>query len=78
MPTNVTIEFMPDDLKSSHRAGGSWGEYPHNGSVREEMSESDAEDMVEGDEDGYAHIVPARRPAAPGSIDSILAANHTI
>lgn len=56
----VTVEFMPDDKKESHRAAGNWGRWPHNGAVREVMYESDALDMVADDADGYARILPHR------------------
>lgn len=53
----VTVETMPDHLRSSHRAAGNWGVYPLNGAHREEMSRAEAEEIVEADEDGYDHIV---------------------
>lgn len=53
----VTIETMPDHLRSSHRAAGNWGSYPANGANRREVSLDEAEEIVAADEDGYDHIV---------------------
>lgn len=53
----VTIEEMPEYLRSSHRAAGNWGDYPLNGSIRRKVSRREANDIVEADEDGYDHIV---------------------
>lgn len=41
----VTIETMPDHLRASHRA------------ERRQVSPEEAEEIIEADEDGYAHIV---------------------
>jgi hypothetical protein len=53
----VTVEHMPEQFKSSHRAANNWGQYPMNGAVREKMSREEAEQLIAADEDGYAHIV---------------------
>lgn len=53
----VIVETMPDHLRDSHRAAGNWGAYPHNGAERESMSRAEADEVVEGDLDGYARIV---------------------
>jgi len=55
--TTVTIETMPDHLRSQHRAAGNWGQWPVNGSVRVEMSADEADEIVASDPDGYARIV---------------------
>ncbi len=57
-PTDlVTIEEMPDQHRSSHRAAGNWGVYPINGATRREVSRDEADEIIESDPDGYAHIV---------------------
>jgi len=53
----VTIEEMPDHLRSSHRAAGNWGRYPMNGAERREVTREEAEEIIAADEDGYDHIV---------------------
>jgi len=53
----VTIETMPDHLRSSHRAARNWGTYPHNGAERSEVTREEAEEIIAADEDGYDHIV---------------------
>lgn len=53
----VTVEEMPDDLRGSHRAAGNWGCWPHNGAERRLVTREEAEAIVSGDADGYAHIV---------------------
>lgn len=53
----VTIEEMPEQYRSSHRAARNWGRYPHNGATRREVSRDEAEEIVAADEDGYDHIV---------------------
>lgn len=53
----VTVEYMPDYLKSSHRAARNWGTYPHNGAIREKLSRDDAQAIIDADDDCYAHIV---------------------
>lgn len=30
----VTVEWMPEHLRSSHEAAGNWGRWPANGAVR--------------------------------------------
>ncbi len=57
MTTFVTIETMPEHLRASHRAAGNWGVYPHNGAERREIEESEAENEIAADPDGYAHVV---------------------
>jgi len=54
---DVTLEEMPDHLRSSHRAAGNWGSYPHNGATRRRCSREEAEEIVAADEDEYDHIV---------------------
>ena len=53
----VIVETMPEHLRSSHRAAGNWGVYPLNGAIRERLDLGEAEEIVETDEDGYAHII---------------------
>lgn len=59
MSRTVVVETMPDCWRASHRAAGNWGRYPSNGAVREEMTEDDADALIESDPDGYAHVVEA-------------------
>lgn len=56
-PDDVTIETMPDCHRQSHRDCGNWGRYPLNGAERETMPRTEAEEIVAGDPDGYAHIL---------------------
>ena len=57
LTTTVIVETMPEHLRSSHRAAGNWGVYPLNGAERTRVSSDEADEIVEADEDGYAHIV---------------------
>lgn len=57
--TLVVLESMPDQHRSSHRAAGNFGVFPHNGSYRYVMPRDEAEEVVESDADGYDHIVRA-------------------
>ena len=52
----VTVEYMPESLRSSHVAAGNRGVYPHNGSVRIRVERSCAERMVESDGD-WARVI---------------------
>ena len=56
--TTVIVETMPEHLRSSHRAAGNWGTYPFNGANSERQDLDEAEEIVEGDEDGYDHAYP--------------------
>lgn len=51
----VTVEFMPEHLRESHRQAGNWGRYPHNGAVRIRVGPECAEDLIDADE--YTHEV---------------------
>lgn len=53
----VVIETMPDHLRGSHRAAGSWGQYPHNGAKRRIVDQDLANDLVAADGDEYDHVV---------------------
>jgi len=53
----VIVETMPAHLRSSHRAAGNWGQYPHNGAERKIMSRYEAGELVAADGDEYDHIV---------------------
>ncbi len=53
----VTVETMPEHLRESHRAARNWGVYPHNGAERLTMTRDEADELVNDDTDGYAHIV---------------------
>lgn len=63
----VVIETMPDCHRASHRAAGNWGVYPMNGAERFTMTRSEADEIVAGDPDEYAHIVG---PADSGEVSS--------
>jgi hypothetical protein len=52
----VVIETMPEQHRSSHRAAGNWGCYPHNGAKRGVIERAEAVDLVARD-DEYDHIV---------------------
>lgn len=58
--TEALVETMPDQYRSSHRAAGNWGVYPHNGAERAWMSLEEAEEVVASDPDGYARIIRTR------------------
>lgn len=51
------VEYMPDHLISSHVTAGNWGRYPCNGAEREEMTLTEAYDLIENDKHKYAHII---------------------
>jgi hypothetical protein len=53
----VLVETMPDHLRGSHRAARNFGAYPANGSIREWVNATEAEELVENDPDGYNRIV---------------------
>lgn len=53
----VTVEYMPEQWKDSHRKAGNWGTYPLNMASRESMAVGDAFELITSDPDGYAHIV---------------------
>jgi hypothetical protein len=53
----VTVEEMPNHLRSSHRTAGNWGVYPANGATRRKVSRREADEIVEADADEYDHIV---------------------
>lgn len=53
----VTVETMPDWCRASCRAARNWGQYPLNGAERSVVPREDAEEIIESDPDGYAHIV---------------------
>lgn len=61
MPTDgddlVLLETMPQQHRSSHRAAGNFGAYPHNGAERFVMPRVEAEEIVDSDEDGYDRIL---------------------
>lgn len=52
-PIKYLIEIMPEHHRSSHRAAGNWGIYPHNGAKRRIVGEHDL--PAEGDE--YDHVI---------------------
>lgn len=47
----VLVEFMPEQYRESHRAGGSEGTYPHNGARRIRVERSCGARMLEHDGD---------------------------
>ena len=47
----VTVEYMPDHLRSSHQAAGNTGTHPVNGSVRILVTQECADAMIEHDGD---------------------------
>jgi len=53
----VVLESMPAQHRSSHRAAGNFGVYPHNGAVRYVMPRVEAEEITDSDTDEYDHIV---------------------
>jgi len=53
----VIVETMPEHLRESHRDAGNWGQYPLNGAVRQIMTRSDAQELVDADGDEYDRIV---------------------
>lgn len=57
----VTVEWMPEHLRSSHEAAGNWGEYPHNGAERLRCCPGCAEMLqAEQDEQDERHEVMIR------------------
>lgn len=63
MSNLVVIEVMPTHHRSSHRAAGNWGTYPHNGATRFSATEDEADRIVREDTDGYDRIVPSADPS---------------
>ena len=53
----VTIEVMPDQHRQSHRNAGNWGQFPLNGALRFRTTRQQADEIIESDPDGYAHLV---------------------
>lgn len=53
----VWIEIMPEHLRASHRAAHNWGRYPANGAQRMLVTQDEAEQWIEEDNDGYNHLV---------------------
>lgn len=54
----VTVEWMPEFLRQSHRAAANRGWYPANGSERLGVERSCADLLVEGDEE-WTEIIDA-------------------
>lgn len=53
----VAIEIMPEYLRDRHRAAGNWGRYPLNGAERMLVTEEEAAELIEDDDDEYNHLV---------------------
>lgn len=53
----VEVEIMPEHLRESHRAARNWGRYPYNGAQRMLVTQDEAEQLIEEDDDGYNHLV---------------------
>ena len=52
----VTVEFMPECLRSSHEAAGNQGVYPFNGGERLRCHPDCADEIIE-DNEGWAEIL---------------------
>lgn len=60
----VTVEYMPEHLRSQHQAAGNSGSYPYNGAMRVTVSATCADRLLnggDGSDDGWAWIVEAER-----------------
>lgn len=52
----VVVEYMPNHVRSSHRAAGNRGSYPTNGAVRVRVEKSCADSIVESEPE-WASVV---------------------
>ena len=53
----VTVEYMPEDLRASHRAAHNYGTYPHNGALRLHVTPACAERLTAGEDEADARII---------------------
>lgn len=73
----VTVEWMPEYLRESHRAAGGWGSYPHNGAQRLRCCPACAEMLQadEGEEEGEEPITVEVRHAQHAAVGDTIGGN---
>ena len=57
-PASALVEYMPEDLRSSHEAARNHGTYPHNGAIRMMVSRACRDEMLIWDRHWIREVSP--------------------